>query len=294
MHGTMHWDQLQVFLAVARGGGLQGAARALQLDRTTVGRRLQALEAELAAPLFVRARDGWRLTATGDAVRERAARMDAEARAAAQEAASGHEVRGVVRLAVTEAVAPFLVEQGLLGVCDAHPGLALELLAGNRRVDLAAGEADLAVRTDPLQGAALVARCLVRSPVALYAAPALLRGHRPRRGPRPLEGLPVLLPAGELAQLPEARWLAQQPGVTVALASNHLPSLVAAARAGRGVVALLDAWGAREPLLERVQPVPGVPPRALWLVRTRESLKRAATSAVAQRLVALLSASPPG
>jgi len=288
----MRWDQLQVFLAVARGGGLQAGARALGLDRTTVGRRLQALEAELRAPLFLRGRDGWRLTATGLAVQERAARMDAEARAAEQEAARVHQVEGVVRLAVTEAVAPFLVEQGLLEVCASHPGLRLELLAGNRRVDLAAGEADLAVRTDPLTGAALVARVLVRSPVALYGAPALLRAHPPRRGIRALEGMPVLLPSGELGHLPEARWLARQAGARVVLASNHLPALVAAARAGHGLVPLLEAWGDREPALQRVLPVPGVPPRALWLVRTRESLRRAAISAVAEKLVALVRALP--
>jgi DNA-binding transcriptional LysR family regulator len=158
-------------------------------------------------------------------------------------------------------------------------------------VDLEAGEADLAIRVDPLKGATLVARCLARSPVALYAAPSVLRARPLNRGPRPLEGQPVLVQAGELSHLPEARWLSQLPGVRVVLASNHLPTLLAAARLGRGLLALTTAWGDREPGLQRVMLVPQVPPRALWLVRTRESLRRPAINAVAERLVALFGSS---
>ena len=130
----MNWDDVQIFLAVARSGQLQGAGEALGVDRTTVGRRLLALEQRLGSPLFTRT--GLQLTPAGQAAAVRAARMETEARALATETAPPTQITGLVRLAVTEALAPFLIEQGLLSISDRHPGLRLEVLAGNRRLDL--------------------------------------------------------------------------------------------------------------------------------------------------------------
>ena len=283
----MNWDDLQIFLAVTRSGQLQAAGDALGVDRTTVGRRLAALEGRLGVTLFTRTRSGLTLTAAGRAAVPRATRMDAEARALIAEAAPPERISGVVRLAVTDSLAPFLVERGLLGVCDAHPGLRLELLAGNRRLDLAMGEADLAVRVDPLKGASLRARCLGRAPVCLYASSAYLARRGRPRSVRALADHDAVLPSAELAVLPEAKWLAAQAHGAV-FSSNSMPALVAAASAGRGVVALTASWGDRVQGLERLFPVPGLPPRALWLVSTSESSRRPACVAVTRHLVELL------
>ena len=280
----MNWDDVQIFLAVARSGQLQGAGEALGVDRTTVGRRLLALEQRLGSPLFTRTRTGLQLTPAGQAAAARAARMEVEARALASETAPPTQITGLVRLAVTEALAPFLIEQGLLSISARHPGLRLEVLAGNRRLDLSTGEADLALRLDPLKGATLRARCLVRSPISLYASASyLVRRGRPRSA-RQLKAHAALIPAGELAPLPEGRWLAEQAG-EVAFSSNSLPALVAAANAGVGVVALSAAWGDREPGLERLFDVPGLPPRAMWLVSSAASAKRPACVTVIEHLV---------
>lgn len=284
MH-AMNWDEVQVFLTVARAGQLQGAAWQLGVDRTTVGRRLLALEARLGTPLFHRGREGLTLTAAGDRAAARAARMEVEARALVAETTPPEAITGVVRLAVTDALAPFLVERGLLSVCDAHPGLRVELLAGNRRLDLAAGEADLALRVDPLRGANLRARCVSRSPVALFASGDYLTRRGTPKGPKQLRGHAVLVPAGVLSHLPEGRWLAAQPGVTVAFSSDNLPALVAAARGGRGVLPLNTAWGELEPGLVRLFDVPGLAPRALWLVSTAAAAKDPACKVVMRALV---------
>ena len=108
------------------------------------------------------------------------------------------------------------------------------------------------------------------------------RRHGARQGE---PGAPALR-TGELANLPEARWLAARPGVTAGLRSNSLPALLAAAKRGQGIVPLSSAWGDREPDLQRLFDVPGLPPRALWLVSTPAGAKRAAVRAVADALVA--------
>lgn len=280
----MNWDDLQIFLAVARAGQLQSAGRSLGRDRTTVGRRLLALERRLQVELFVRTREGLRLSPAGQLALAHAERMEREARAVVDQAAPPAEIAGTVRIAVTEALAPSLVERGVLELLERHPALRLELLAGNRRVDLAAGEADLAVRVDPIAGPQLKVRCLVRSAVALFASPRYLERHGRPASPRRLAGHALLLPGGELSHLPEGRWLAAQPGTRVALSSNSFPALVTAARAGAGVVALTGAWGEREEGLERLFDVPGLPPRALWLATTAAAARRPACRAVIDQL----------
>ena len=283
----MNWDDVQVFLAIARGGTLQAASIGLNLDRTTVARRLAALEKRLGAPLFSRTRTGLSLTSSGQRALDHATRMDAEARSLETEAAATQQISGRVRIAVTEGLAPTVAELGLLSLVEQHPQLRIELLAGNKKVDLVNGEADLALRMDPLQGAALRARCLDRSAVTLFAsADYLARRGRPKT-PKQLAGHHVLLPGAELAGLPEARWLAAQGGVPI-LVSNSIPALVAAARTGAGVVPVTSSWGRRvglEPLFE----VPCVPPRAMWLVSTKDAAKRPACGAVIAHITALVS-----
>jgi hypothetical protein len=189
------------------------------------------------------------------------------------------------------ALAPFLIEQGLLSLIERYPRLRLEVHGANRRLDLATGEADLALRLDPLKSAALRARCIIRSAVALYASRTSL-GTRTVRSAAQLKGHRVLLPAGELAGLPEGRWLAGQPGVNCAFASNSLPALIAAAQRGHGIVALTSAWGDRESALVRLFDVLKLPARALWLVSTQAGSKRPAVMVVATALSGIFARTP--
>ncbi len=290
----MHWDDLQTLLALATHRTLALAGASLGVDRTTVSRRLSALEQQLGTALFVRTRDGLAFTPAGQRALTKVEQMAEAAKALEASAAEQAAVTGVVRVAVTEALAPFLIEHGLLEVGDRYPGLWLELLAGNRRLDLEREEADLAVRLDPLTGASLRARCVARMPLGLFAAPAYLRAHGVPRGPSSLAGHQVLLPSGELARLPEARFLAAQKRVTVAFSSNSPLALVAAAKEGRGLVALTLPWGEREPKLERVLVLTRLAPRAIWLVSTRSAANRPAVKAVADHLAARFARSAQG
>jgi DNA-binding transcriptional LysR family regulator len=74
--GTMNWDDARVFLAVEREKTLRGAARTLNLDQATVGRRIAALEHALRATLFLRTSEGYALTAAGEAALRSAEKME--------------------------------------------------------------------------------------------------------------------------------------------------------------------------------------------------------------------------
>lgn len=94
----LQWDDVRHFLALARLGSLSAAARQLAVEHSTVARRVDALEKSLAVRLFDRLAKGWALTAEGEALLARAARMDDEAQAFARAALEVASLQGVVRV----------------------------------------------------------------------------------------------------------------------------------------------------------------------------------------------------
>jgi len=104
------WDDVRFFLALARERSLSGAARALNVDHATVGRRLAAFEAELGAKLFDRSPDGFALTAVGRTIMGNCEAME-QAAGSVERMAAGHDARlsGLVRVATTEALAYLVV-----------------------------------------------------------------------------------------------------------------------------------------------------------------------------------------
>jgi DNA-binding transcriptional LysR family regulator len=266
-HVEMEWDDVRLFLAVLRGRNLGAAAAELGVDRSTASRRLVALETSLGATLFLRTRDGLRPSRVADRLLPHAERMELEARALASAAIAGErDVVGTVRVATTEGLAAMLVRQGLLRVRDAHPGLVVELLGGNRPVDLARGEADLALRLRPVREAALRVRRVGKLALAVFASPAYVHARGRPRNAEELAGHDVIVPGGELASLPEARWLSSRPDVRVVFRSSSMPAMAEAVVAGHGVAVLTRAWGESIAGTELLFAADAIAPRPLWLV----------------------------
>jgi DNA-binding transcriptional LysR family regulator len=285
---ALHWDDVPVFLALLRAPNLHEAAAQLGIDKSTVSRRVALLERALGGKLFSRTREGLRPTRLAQRIAPHAETIAANMSALRSAAAVGDErPRGSVRLATTEGLATVLIEAGLLAINDEYPEVELHILAGNKPLDLLRGEADLALRLSVVREAALRVRCVARAAVGLFASPDYLRARgRPRTIPA-LAGHDVLLPVGELARLPESRWLLQRRDLRVVLRANSMPALIAAAVAGRGLVALGLGWGDRNPGLERVLVLEHVPRRPIWLVTSERERPGAAVRLVADRIAAL-------
>jgi DNA-binding transcriptional LysR family regulator len=132
----MDWDDIRVFAAVARAGGLAAGAQAAGVDRSTASRRIQSLERALSVRLFLRTRDGLRPAPAAARLLQHAEHMERAAVALQTVGSETSSVRGRVRIATTEALATMLVRAGLLELSARHPELELELLGGNRVVDL--------------------------------------------------------------------------------------------------------------------------------------------------------------
>src|SRR5512139_2508769 len=123
-NARMDWDDLRVFLAVARAGRVSVAARELGVEHTTVGRRLDALEAAVGGPLFYRTRAGYRLTANGQAVLAHAEAMEAAALGIRAEVYARTEVvAGRVRIAMVDELATYWLARHLVALHARHPAL---------------------------------------------------------------------------------------------------------------------------------------------------------------------------
>ncbi|MXN65605.1 LysR family transcriptional regulator [Stappia sp. GBMRC 2046] len=171
----MNWDDLRIFLAVARSGQLLAAARRIGLNHATVARRLSALEAALAAKLVDRRTTGCVLTSAGEKFLETAERVEGEMLAARAEI--GEEdivVAGTVRLGAPDGFGVAYLAPRLGELCARHPDLTLQLVPVPRAVSLSRREADMAITVDRPEHGRLVARKLVDYELGLFASHAYL------------------------------------------------------------------------------------------------------------------------
>jgi DNA-binding transcriptional LysR family regulator len=236
----MDWDNLRVFLAVARAGRLSLAARRLGVEHTTVSRRLAALEQELGAQLFFRTAVGYQPTPVGETLRASAEEMERVAIAVgARVRETGGQLAGRVRLALIPEFASHWLAPHLTRFRAAHPQIDLQILVGTRQRDLSRGEAELAVAHRPRQ-TGLVAVRIAHVTVGLYASKRLLNGRRLRvTDAASLGGLPLLVYTAPFAVLQDAKWFAPvMDGARIALETNSTHTLLAAALAGAGVAVL--------------------------------------------------------
>ncbi len=267
------WDDLRLFLAVARTGSLSGAARELGLNHSTLSRRVGRLEERLGARLFERLPGGWLTTPDGDAMLATASRVEEEM-LTLDRALHGRDARlsGSLRVAVPDLVGQRMMDH-FAAFSAAYPGIRLEIAAGNVPVNLTQREADVALRGTASPPETLIGRRLAQLGVRLFA------------GRRYLAERPASLPLTEhawigwddsMATLPTERWLREQvPVDRVRVRVNSAICQLEACRAGMGVTAMLCLLGDAEPELARL---PGDHPTwqyPFWLL-THRDLRRTA------------------
>lgn len=288
-HAKMHdmdWNDLRFARAVAQAGSLSGAARVLAVHQTTVGRRLDALEAAVGFPLFLRTPSGLSPTADGKQILASVEELASALTRFERGVAAAQGTRGLVRVAITEAGARQILEGTVAALLVRHPELSLEIVPSNIVLDLARGDADLAIRLVP-PDPDLVARTVGTVRYGLYAARAYLDRHG-----KPTEswaGHAIVRPSRELARGPEATWLATHAGA--ARTVLHVSSLVTAAVAveqGLGLTVLPQNLAAMHPGARLVRALPEIPARKVYLVMHPEQRRvervRVVAKAIAEEI----------
>ena len=140
-----NWDDLRVFLAVARAGGLTGAGALLKMDPATVGRRIARLEQRMGAALFAKSPQGYALTDLGTRMRDHASIAEEALALALDEAQGAAGLTGQIRIGAPDGCANFLLPQVCALIQRDNPGLEVQVLALPRVVNLSKREADMAI-----------------------------------------------------------------------------------------------------------------------------------------------------
>jgi len=249
------WQDVRVFLALGRYRSLSAAARALQVNHATISRRIQSLEHSMGDKLVERRPDGYVLTPAGEVALEAATGMEAAAqRLARTDRRDDEDVRGLVRINASPALAHGFLSAQLARITTVHPGLDIDLATDLRSISLDRRRADIAVRIGkPIDGD-LIAKSVGKLGFGFYGTS--------RRCKEVAQGqAPVFVSFDEQnSDLRESTWLAQQfPRARVAFRAENQVLQASAARTGAGI-ALLPHYIGRQAAELRVCALTPVPP----------------------------------
>jgi len=175
-----NWDDMRVFLAVAREESLSAAGRYLKIDPATVGRRIARLESTLDAPLFTKSQQGYILTAAGERLMDHGLMAEEAMRAAAGAmAGSSKTLSGQIRIGAPDGSANYLLPQVCARLCDENPDLDIQILALPRIINLSRREADMAVTVSAPTAGKLLVQKITDYRLHLVAAQDYLERHAP-------------------------------------------------------------------------------------------------------------------
>ncbi len=263
----MNWDDIRIFLAVARSGQILGAAKRLGINHATVSRRVAALESDTKTRLFRRGTTGTLLTPAGERFLAMAERMEADLIAARAELSGEEEaVAGPVRIGTPDGFGVAFLASHLGELISRYPELEIQLVPVPRSFSLSRREADIAITVDrPVEGR-LVAGKLVDYSLQLYAGEVYAKEY----------GLPQTIPdllqhrlVGYVGDLTVSPSLDYAPDITpdwqARFSISSALGQVEAVRANAGIGILHTFIARRYPDLV---PVPAAMPtrRAYWLV----------------------------
>jgi DNA-binding transcriptional LysR family regulator len=270
------WDDLRYFLAVARQGSTIAAGRALQVNQSTVHRRLTALEHRIGRPLVKRHPTGYRLTELGEEMVAYAEKVEQAVQAFEQQLeAMRRDAIGVVRVTCPEPIIYRITQSSLLDRFHArYPGIRVEFVMSDKYLDLAKGEVDVALRSGDTDDNELVGRKIADSFWAVYASRTYVAQHGGPERVEDLERHPLVGFDDTMTNHRASKWLRQvAPGGKIVARNNSVLGLVYAAKAGVGVAPLPTALGDAEADLVRVLgPIPEL--ARIWRLLTTAELRR--------------------
>ncbi|WP_420342721.1 LysR family transcriptional regulator [Paenirhodobacter sp.] len=281
----MDWDDLRVFLAVARSESLSGAGRVLKCDAATVGRRIARLEEGFGAQLFVKSPQGYQLTEAGRRLAPHAEAAEL-AMTGAEEELSGTagSLTGQLRIGAPDGCANYLLPQVCAAICDANPGLEIQLLALPRVVNLSKREADFAITVSRPTGGRLTVQKLADYQLHLAADRAYLAQFPPILGRGDLRGHRMVGYIPDMIFDKELDYLQETGAQTVGLASNSVAVQMQMVRAGAGLGIVHDFAIPFCPEVSRVLPELIALKRTFWLVRHADDRRSERLSRLAEAL----------
>tara|TARA_R110002124_G_scaffold205656_3_gene372126 strand:- start:11863 stop:12813 length:951 start_codon:yes stop_codon:yes gene_type:complete len=270
----MQWDDLRIFLSVAREESLSAAGRELRVDPATVGRRVARLEEQIGAALFAKSPQGYALTDAGQRLLDHAIRAE-QAVLAAREDIAGQAGRlsGQIRIGAPDGVANFLLPQVCAAILDANPDLDVQIVALPRLFNLTRREADLAVTVSPPTAGRLLVHKISDYHLHLAASTAYLARRPALRRLRDLRDHRVIGYIPDMIFDKELDYLGEIHEGRVSLASNSVLVQLNWLRQGAGVGIVHDFALPAAPELRRVLTEQISLTRGFYLVRHQDDAR---------------------
>jgi DNA-binding transcriptional LysR family regulator len=283
---NINWDDLRIFLSVARTESLSGAARRLGLDPATVGRRIERLERALDTTLFLKSPQGYALTAEGQRFLDPAEAAEQAAMGAVDAVgAESSGLEGQIRIGAPDGCANFLLPQVTARIAAENPGLDIQIIALPRIIDLSKREADMAIAVSRPTTGRLTAQKIADYRLCMAASRAYLARAAPIAGPGDLRDHPVVGYVPEMVFDKELDYLAEIGVPAPRFGSNSVAVQLNWLRqgAGPGIVHAFALPAAPE--LCMILPDHIVLTRTFWLLRHADDRRVARLQRFADLLV---------
>ncbi|WP_170398552.1 LysR family transcriptional regulator [Ruegeria arenilitoris] len=236
-----NWDDMRVFLAVAREESLSSAGRILKIDPATVGRRIARLEVALDATLFTKSQQGYLLTAAGERLLDHGLQAEEAMRAAAGVVVgSTKSLSGQIRIGAPDGSANYLLPQVCAKISDANPDLDIQILALPRIINLSRREADMAITVSAPTAGKLLVKKVSDYKLHMVATQSYLDRHDPIHSVTDLKGHRLIGYIPDMIFDRELDYLNDIGVDRVALASNSVSVQLRQVTLGTGVCVAHD------------------------------------------------------
>jgi DNA-binding transcriptional LysR family regulator len=268
LHGATKWDDLRIFLEVARHGSVHAAARQLRLDHSTVCRRIGRLETLLAVKLLDRNRKGVFVRTEAQGLLQHVEGMDKHASSLA-ELMVGNESK-VVRIATMEGIASGYIARCAPTLAKFDPDMKIELVSNPQVVDLNRKEADVFLSFFNPVTRGLRSVLVGSFSLFLYCSKDYLRRNGKPRNGADLGRHVFVGYIDDLLAIDAVRWLDEViMSPRMAFQSNSVHAQCNAAAQGMGIVLLPTFVASGVQGLERILPDKICVRRDVWAsVRT--------------------------
>ncbi len=287
----INWDDLNYFVVVSRAGNLNRAARILNVNHSTVFRRIAGLESSLGMRLFDRKSEGYELTEAGKIIMEVASQVDTDISALnLRLSGKDFQLSGTVRITTTDTLIASFLPPHLLSFRQRYPGIGIDLISDNAFTNLAKREADIALRLCRNPPQELVGEKIAVLGWGLYASRNYLTEHGRPDCPEDLANHFVVCGDESMPLITATSWLkSYAPEEAVVLRSNSIMNIFSVIKAGIGMGMLPCHLGDAEPALEAVFPPGAALTSDLWILTHSSLRKSAAVSAFVEHMISSVS-----
>jgi len=268
MHNNLAWDDFRLIKAIADHDGLTGAAHALNVNHSTVFRRLGQIEEQLGLPLFERRKTGYVATVAGTEMAALAARMEEDVTAFGRKLA-GRDVApsGELRVTTTDTLYLNVLLPIFAAFRAAHPLIRLDVVIGNQTLNLSKRDADIAIRASDTPGETLVGRRIATLTWAIYGRAEQGLSPAEQADPKALFQRDWVALGDQLSHVKAARYVRDHVDPQrIALRSSAVLGLTEAVEQGLGIGPLPCFIADQRPGLIRLMPPDPDFSTGLWIL----------------------------